>query len=83
MKAFNQYMMENDLTKHAKEAGIDISKFDKKQLLMGMKVEKEHGPRDKDTNVTGGDPVKTLKIAIAHLREDPRYYTKLKKVEGE
>lgn len=23
-----------------------------------------------------------VKIAVAHLREDPKYYTKLKKIEG-
>lgn len=57
----------------AKRAKIDLSCFDKKELKMGYEEEKEH------KDVTGGDPVKTLKIAIAHLKEDPKYYTKLKK----
>ena len=83
MKTFNGFILENSLEKHARQAGIDISKFDKNELLMGVQVEKEHGSVNSDTNVTSDDPIKTLKIAIAHLREDPRYYSKLKKVEGE
>ena len=43
------------------------------QLKQGMKVEMEH------KDVTLGDLVMTRKIAAAHLREDPAYYTKLKK----
>jgi len=65
----------------AKKANIDISKYDLKQLQMGYKVELEHGKHDKETDVTHSDPVKTLKIAIAHLKEKPNYYTLLKKVE--
>ena len=54
-----------------------------KELVMGMKVEKEHdGPMGKDTDVVPGhDKGTIMKIAVAHLREDPKYYTKLKKVE--
>lgn len=65
----------------AKQAKIDISKYDTKQLAMGYKVELEHGAANPKTDVTHDDPLKTLKIAIAHLDEDPEYYTKLKKVE--
>ncbi len=71
----------NDLEQLAQKANLDISKFDKKQLLMGMKVEKEHaGGKGKDIQVANSK-LDLLKIAIAHLREDPKYYTKLKKVE--
>jgi hypothetical protein len=42
----------------------------KKQYEMGLKVEKEHKT---------GDP---KQIVIDHLSEDPKYYTKLKKVES-
>jgi hypothetical protein len=52
-----------------------LKKFDKKQARMGMDVEKEH------QDVTHGDTQMTAKIAAAHLREDPKYYSKLKKVE--
>ena len=67
----------------AKQTKIDISKYDTKQLAMGYKVELEHGTTNPKTDVTHNDPVKTLKIAIAHLNEDPKYYTKLKKVESD
>jgi hypothetical protein len=65
--------------------GIDWnkSKFDVEQFRMGLDVELEHGRRDPETNVTGDDPVLTGKIALAHLREFPDYYTRLKKFEEE
>jgi hypothetical protein len=47
--------------------------FDPNEFHMGMNVEMEH--RD----VTNGNVVKTAKIAAAHLREVPSYYTRLKK----
>jgi hypothetical protein len=48
-----------------------------------MDVELEHGLRDPETNVTGSDPVATGKIALAHLKEFPDYYTRLKRMEEE
>lgn len=42
----------------------------------GMNHELEH------QDVTHGDPLMTAKIAMAHLREDPAYYTKLKRMEA-
>lgn len=67
----------------ARRLGIDISKeeFDVEQFRMGLDVELEHGLRDPFTNVTGNDPILTGKIALAHLREFPDYYTRLKKLE--
>ena len=56
-------------------------KFTPKALEQGYKVELEHGKRDSQTNVTNDDPMKTLKIALTHLKETPEYYTKLKEVE--
>jgi hypothetical protein len=56
-------------------------KFTPEQLLQGFKVELEHGSTDKQTDVTHGDPIKTAKIAWAHLKEKPDYYQKLKAVE--
>lgn len=79
MQTFNEWQIDN----WAKKLKLDISKFDKKELMMGIKVEKEHdGKMGKDVDVVG-DKSDLLKIAIAHLREDPKYYTKLKKVEKE
>jgi hypothetical protein len=50
---------------------------------MGMDVELEHGLHDLATNVTGDEPTMTNKIAIAHLKEFPDYYTRLAKMEAE
>lgn len=63
--------------------GIDWSKFKVEQFRMGLDVELEHGLRDHHTNVTNDDPIKTGKIALAHLNEFPDYYTRLKKLEKE
>lgn len=57
--------------------------FDVEQFRAGMDVELEHGTRDPDTDVTGDDPVLTGKIALAHLRELPDYYTRLVRMESE
>jgi hypothetical protein len=43
-----------------------------RELLVGIQVEREH--RD----VIGCDPVKAARIAVAHLRERPDYYRRLK-----
>jgi Protein of unknown function (DUF5661) len=65
--------------------GIDwaASPFDLEQFRAGMDVELEHGTRDQDTDVTGDDPLLTGKIALAHLRELPDYYTRLARMELE
>lgn len=66
----------------AAKLGIDLSKYDMEQIKMGMAVELEHGSKSGEKlNVTGDDPMLTLKIALAHLEEDPQYYTKLAKIE--
>ncbi len=67
------------------QIGIDWADapFDVGQFQMGMDVELEHGSRDPQTDVTGSDPVVTGKIALAHLKEFPDYYTRLKKMEAE
>lgn len=67
----------------AEKIGVDWnkSKFSPATLHEGYKVELEHGKRDKQTNVTNSDPLKTLKIALKHLKETPVYYERLKKVE--
>ena len=63
--------------------GIDWTRFDVEQFRMGMDVELEHGTVDAHTNVTGDDPVKTGKIALAHLNEFADYYTRLEALEKE
>ncbi len=63
--------------------GIDFSKVDLEQFRMGLAVELEHGLRDPETNVTGNDLHTTARIAWAHLKEIPDYYTRLAKMEAE
>jgi hypothetical protein len=63
--------------------GMDFTKFDLEQFRLGLAVELEHGSHDPETNVTNSDPLITGKIAWAHLKEIPDYYTRLEKMESE
>ena len=65
------------------EIGIDWASapFDVEQFRMGMNVELEHGLHDPQTNVTDSDPITTAKIALAHLKEFPDYYSRLERME--
>jgi len=70
--------------KIGEEIGVDFSKFDLEQFRMGLSVELEHGSLWGDeTNVTKDDPHFTGRIAWAHLKEIPDYYTRLEKMESE
>lgn len=66
-------------------AGIDISneRYGLDSVRDGMNVELEHGTRFPDLDVSGDDPVVTVKIALAHLREFPDYYERLEIMERE
>jgi hypothetical protein len=48
-------------------------RYSPRDLLVGMRVEREH--RD----ITHCSPVLSARIALAHLRERPDYYVRLKK----
>lgn len=50
-----------------------IKKYGLAQVAMGMDEEQEH------KDVTKGNVDLTAKIVHAHLKEDPIYYSKLKK----
>ena len=63
--------------------GLKWDKFDVEQFKIGMNVELEHGKRDPETNVSNDDLLTTGKIALAHLKEFPDYYTRLIKMEAE
>jgi hypothetical protein len=55
---------------------VDIKNVDKEELKKGIKVEKEHTT----------DTKTAMRIALDHLSEDPKYYSKLEKAgleEGE
>ena len=58
------------------KAGENPKDFDLEQFKIGMKVELEH------KDVTHGNELETAKITLAHLKEKPDYYTRLKKVEN-
>lgn len=67
-------------TKQASEAakalGVDFDAVDftVEDFLRGMNVELEHGAVNTVTNITDDEPIKTAKVALAHLNETPRYY---------
>jgi hypothetical protein len=65
--------------------GVDWSAgdVDLHQFRMGLAIELEHGTQDPTTNVTNDDETITGKIALAHLREIPDYYTRLAAMERE
>jgi hypothetical protein len=64
-----------EASKVASSLGISFDKFSLEALTQGMNVELEHA------GVTKKEAVKTAKIALDHLREDPKYYTKLATIE--
>jgi hypothetical protein len=84
MAAANPFSLE-DARRIAGVLGIDFatSPFPIEEFHAGLGIELEHGRRDPETNVTGDDPVMTGKIALAHLREIPDYYTRLAAMEAE
>ncbi len=74
----------DEAQKIGNEIGIDFTIVDLEQFRMGLSVEMEHGSHFGDeTNVTKDDPHFTGRIAWAHLKEIPDYYTRLAKMESE
>ena len=74
----------SDEAKHIGDSlGVDWDQVDLEQFRMGRMVELEHGTRGPETNVTDDDLGLTGKIALAHLKEFPDYYTRLAKMEAE
>lgn len=65
------------------QIGINFDQYDLDEFRRGLAVELEHGSHDPETNVTGGDLLMTGKIAWAHLKEIPDYYTRLAKMEAD
>ena len=52
---------------------MKLSHISDEELQMGIKTEMEHT----------SDPKEAEKIAMDHLKEDPHYYSKLKKCFGD
>jgi hypothetical protein len=63
--------------------GIDWTQFEAEEFRRGLEVELEHGSHDPETNVTNDDLTLTSKIAWAHLKEFPDYYSRLDVMEEE
>lgn len=79
--SFKEYVALREDRAHdlAKKAKIDVSKYDPHELKIGVEDEEEHdGGEGKDVDVVG-PKTDLIKIAVAHLREDPKYYSKVKK----
>jgi hypothetical protein len=66
---------EEDVLYVVNALGLDLTQICPKQLLKGMKVELEHW------DVTNCDLIMTAKIALAHIKEHPKYYDALEKME--
>jgi hypothetical protein len=60
-----------DQLKGGKSDGKDITKYDLKQILMGIKIEQEHT----------SNKMMALEITMDHLEEIPDYYTRLQEME--
>jgi hypothetical protein len=74
---------QNEAMAIGEQVGIDFSKVNIEQFRLGLTIELEHGVHDPETNVTNDDIGITAKIAWAHLKEIPDYYTRLQKMEAE
>jgi len=72
---------QKDIKKYLNELEIEPRLFPIGEIQKGMQVELEHGFINPLTNITNDDPILTLKIALAHLFEDPEYYIKLNKLK--
>lgn len=70
-------LSESEAKQLASHLKLDFDKvdFSFSEFLDGINHEIEH------SDVVKRDPVKISKIALDHLKEDPKYYTKLEKVE--
>ena len=66
------------LDRIAEEIGYDFGKYDREQLREGVKHE-----ADEHYDVTNGNSIIAAKIAFAHIREIPDYYTRLEAMEQE
>jgi hypothetical protein len=65
------------------QLGINWDVVSLEEFRVGLSVELEHGTEDPETDVTHDDLLMTGKIAWAHIKEIPDYYTRLSKMEYE
>lgn len=79
MKSFSS----DEAQKIGESIGINFKEVNIDEFTMGLAVELEHGSHDPDTNVIDDNYLLAGKIAWAHLKEIPDYYTRLAKMEAE
>jgi hypothetical protein len=79
----NRVFTENEAKVIGDAIGIDWSKINLQEFTIGIGIELEHGSHDPETNVINNDEHLAGKIAWAHLKEIPDYYTRLAKMEAE
>lgn len=63
--------------------GVDWQLLSIEQFQTGLEMELDHNASDTQTNVSDDDALITGKIAWAHLKECPDYYTRLSAMEKE
>jgi len=80
-KCINESKNKNQAKETGDKIGINWNKIQLAEFTKGLAIEMEHGTRYKDTNITNNNLEMTGKIAWAHLKEFPDYYTRLEKLE--
>jgi len=70
-----------DAKKIGDDLGINWNEVDLNEFTKGVNIEFELGTKYPETNVTKDDKKLTGKIAWAHLKEFPDYFTRLEKLE--
>ena len=76
-------LSKQDAKKIGDDLGINWNDINLDEFTMGINIEFEHGTKFPETNVTNDNKKLTGKIAWAHLKEFPDYYTRLEKLENE
>jgi hypothetical protein len=86
MKSFREHLItesksfsEDDVKKLGDSLSVDWKKISLKQFQIGLNVESEHDDGSELDVVNSKTDL--AKIVLAHLKEKPDYYTRLKKVE--
>lgn len=82
MTLVNKEVYMNNIDTIAKRIGIDWTKveFTKDQFEKGLDTEMKEHHNNPETKVIDTKE-EAAKVALAHLQEDPKYYTKLQKME--
>lgn len=79
MEFKNFFEKTEEIQSLAEKGNINIKGLKSNELSIGIKVEKEHKGKMGDDTKVANNEIDVLKIAVAHLREDPNYYSKLMK----